>query len=403
MRVHRNLVLAVIEALESILLEDRQADKVLQYSLKKNKRWGSRDRAFVAETTYEIVRWKRWYGHLAQLKEPLRKSDIPGLVAAYLIQKLDQLPAWEEFHPYRNLNLRLNKEALELPRTITASIPDWLDQLGEEELGAEWDTELKALNQQAPVILRTNSLKTTRDKLQSALEAEGIRTETLDDLPLALQLEKRTNVFRTKAFKDGLFEVQDASSQMVAPFLDPKPGMRVIDACAGAGGKALHLASLMENKGQIVAMDIYDFKLKELKLRARRNGIFNVTTRLVEGSKSVKRLRNSADKVLIDAPCSGLGVLRRNPDAKWKLDSDFLDRIRKTQAEILDLYSGLVKPGGQLVYATCSILPSENQLQVQAFLKREQGKSFKLLEEKSISVVQTGFDGFYMALLENQV
>ena len=400
MKVHHNLVLAIIEALEVILIQGKQADKVLHHTLKKNKRWGSRDRGFVAESTYEIVRWKRWYAYLAKLKEPLREKDIPGLLAAHLGLQLTKLPPFEEFDPYRKIKFDREINKSEIPRSILQSIPQWLDDLGNEELGEQWENELAALNSQAPVVLRTNTLKTTRAKLQRQLENDGISTFYIDQLPQALQLEKRANVFRTVAFKEGLFEVQDASSQMVAPFLAPEPGMRVVDACAGAGGKTLHLANLMQNKGQIIAMDIYDFKLKELRLRARRNGIFNVETRLIDSSKPLKRLRSKIDKVLIDAPCSGLGVLRRNPDAKWKLQPEFLDRIRKTQSEILNNYSALVKPGGQLVYATCSVLPSENQQQVKSFLDREQGKAFKLLEEKSISVAETGFDGFYMALLQ---
>ena len=202
----------------------------------------------------------------------------------------------------------------------------------------------------------------------------------------------------TKIFKEGLFEVQDASSQLVAPYLDVKPGQRVIDTCAGAGGKTLHLASLMENKGQIIALDIYAHKLKELKKRAKRDGAHNIETRPIESSKTIKKLKNSADRVLIDAPCSGLGVLKRNPDSKWKMQPEFIDRIRETQAEILDNYSSFVKNGGKLVYATCSILPSENEKQIELFLANH--PEFKLIEDKKVSPVKSGFDGFYMALME---
>ncbi|MBT8305011.1 MAG: RsmB/NOP family class I SAM-dependent RNA methyltransferase, partial [Bacteroidia bacterium] len=206
----------------------------------------------------------------------------------------------------------------------------------------------------------------------------------------------------TEAFKNGLFEVQDASSQLVAEFLDVKPGMRVVDACAGAGGKTLHLAALMENKGQIIALDIYDNKLKELKRRARRNGAHNIEPRHIESTKVIKKLYNKADRVLIDAPCSGLGVLKRNPDAKWKLDPEFLSRVKQTQQEILQKYSRMVKDGGKLVYATCSILPSENQEQVKSFLTSDSGKEFTFIEEKVILSHKTGYDGFYMALMQRK-
>ena len=205
---------------------------------------------------------------------------------------------------------------------------------------------------------------------------------------------------KQKPFKKGLFEVQDASSQLVADFLDVKPGMRVVDTCAGAGGKTLHLAALMQNKGQVIATDIYANKLKELKRRARRAGAHNIEPRAIDSSKVVKKLYGSADRVLIDAPCSGLGVLSRNPDAKWKLQPEFIETLKLTQEEILKQYSKIVKDGGKMVYATCSVLPSENQEQVEKFLASEEGKSFSLKEDRKILSSETGFDGFYMALLE---
>jgi len=213
-------------------------------------------------------------------------------------------------------------------------------------------------------------------------------------------LVERANVFRTEVFKKGYFEVQDASSQLVAEYLDVAPGMKVIDTCAGAGGKTLHLASFMMNKGQIIAMDIYESKLKKLKIRARRNKVHNIDTRVIDSTKPIKKLYNKADRVLIDAPCSGIGVLRRNPDSKWKLQPEFLDNIKKVQQDILQKYSKMVKSGGKLVYATCSVLPSENQNQITEFLVSESGKDFKLIKDNKVFAHTSGFDGFYMALLE---
>jgi 16S rRNA (cytosine967-C5)-methyltransferase len=222
---------------------------------------------------------------------------------------------------------------------------------------------------------------------------------TNEGYPLALRLPERANVFVTEAFKKGLFEVQDANSQLVAALLDVRPGMRVVDTCAGAGGKSLHLAALMGNKGQIIALDVYGSKLKELKRRARRNGAHNIEPREIDSTKVFKKLYGSADRVLIDAPCTGLGVLRRNPDTKWKLRPEFLGKITKTQQEILGNYSKMVKPGGKMVYATCSILPQENSDQVQSFLGSGEGSDFSLETEKKIYASKSGFDGFYMALL----
>ena len=156
----------------------------------------------------------------------------------------------------------------------------------------------------------------------------------------------------------------------------------------------------MENKGQIIALDLYENKLLELKRRAKRAGAHNIETRIIDSSKAIKKLIGKADKILIDSPCSGLGVLKRNPDSKWKMQPDFLDNIKNTQKEILDSYSRMVKPGGQMLYATCSILPSENELQVKAFLNRESGKDFKFVKEEKVSPSETGYDGFYMALLQ---
>lgn len=402
MRLHRNLVLATLEALDAIFNEGKQADKVLQRTLKKDKRWGARDRGFIAETTYDIVRWKRRYQTIANVEEPFSNKDLVLLFVVWATLKEIQLPDWKEFEGISINKLKKAHKELSNKRAIQASIPDWLDGLGQEELGEVWPEELAALNEQAPVILRTNPTKTTRNDLQKQLEEQGIPTLIVPELPYALQLEERKNVFTTSAFKDGLFEVQDSASQLVAPLLDPRPGQRIVDACAGAGGKALHLSALMENKGQLIALDIFPQKLQELKKRARRNGLHNIETRLIDSTKVIKKLKGKADGVLIDAPCSGLGVLRRNPDAKWKLQPEFIERIRATQQELLQSYSTMVKPGGKLVYATCSILPSENQQQVDAFLKSEAGKDFQQLSARSILTSETGMDGFFMALLEKK-
>ena len=400
MRLHRNLVLAVIHALDLIYNEKEYADKVVQKTLKLDKRWGVRDRKFVAETIYDMVRWKRLYNEIAGTKEHYTRDNLWKNFAVWAILKGIKLPEWRYFEGTPTRRIKGKFDELQSIRKFRESIPDWMDETGEAELGKRWDEEIKELNKQARVILRTNTLKTTRKELQKLLEDEEVFTEFVPQAPDALVLVERKNVFLTQAFKNGLFEVQDASSQLVAPFLDVKPGQKVIDTCAGAGGKTLHLASLMENKGQIIAMDIYAHKLAELKKRAKRDGAHNIETRPIEGSKSIKKFKGKADRVLIDAPCSGIGVLKRNPDSKWKLNADFLDRIRKTQAEILDQYASMVKDGGKMVYATCSILPSENEKQVEAFLEKHQ--DFKLVKDKKVSPATSGFDGFYMALLEKK-
>ncbi len=403
MRLHRNLCFAVIDGLTLIFNEGKYADKVIQQLLKRDKRWGARDRAFVAETTYDIVRWKRLYAEIADVKEPFDRDNLWRMFAVWATLKGIKLPDWKYFEstPLRKIKGRFDE--LSKIRKFKESIPDWMDNIGREELGdTVWSKEIAALNQQADVILRVNTLKTTKEKLQEVLFDSNIETEFLKAYPDALKLRERANVFATEAFKKGWFEVQDASSQLVAEFLNVKPGMRVVDTCAGAGGKTLHIASLMENKGQIIAMDIYSNKLNELKRRAKRNGAHNIENRTIVSTKVIKKLYDKADRVLIDAPCSGLGVLRRNPDAKWKLQPDFIEKIKTTQQEILQQYSRMVKAGGQLVYATCSVLPSENQKQVKTFLASEAGKNFSLVKDKKVLAHQSGFDGFYMALLERK-
>lgn len=403
MRLHRNLCFSVIDGLTLIFNEGNYADKVIQQLLKRDKRWGARDRAFVAETTYDIVRWKRLYAEIAEVKEPFDRDNLWRIFAVWATLRGIKLPDWKYFEDTPTRKIKGRFDELSKIRKFKESIPDWLDALGEKELGNKvWIKEIAALNEQADVILRVNILKTTKEKLQAELFDLDIETEFIKDYPNALKLKERTNVFQTEAFKNGLFEVQDASSQLVAEFLNVQPGMRVVDACAGAGGKTLHIACLMENKGQIIALDIYENKLQELKRRAKRNGAFNIETRAIDSTKVIKKLHDKADRVLIDAPCSGLGILRRNPDAKWKLEPEFIETIKKTQQEILQQYSKMVKVGGQLVYATCSILPSENQEQVDKFLSSKSGKHFTFVKDKKILAHQSGYDGFYMALLERQ-
>ena len=403
MKLHRNLVFATIDSLHLIFNENKQADKVLKNTLKRDKRWGARDRGFIAETTYDIVRWKRLYSKIAEVKEPFNRANLFRLFTVWATLKGIQIPDWPQFENTPTRKIKGKFDEFSKIRKYKESLPDWLDDLGQKELGKKWDKEIHSLNQLADVILRVNTLKTTKEKLQNNLQELEIETENIKGYPQALKLVKRTNVFVTEAFKNGWFEVQDASSQKVAKFLNPKPGTRVVDTCAGAGGKSLHIAALMENKGQVIALDIYENKLKELKRRAKRNGAHNIETRTIDSSKVIKKLIQKADKILIDAPCSGIGVLKRNPDSKWKLQPEFLETIKNTQKEILDSYSRIVKPGGQMVYATCSILPSENEKQVQDFLERKSGKDFKFVKEEKVFPSESGFDGFYMALLQKNI
>ena len=392
MKLHNNTIRGVHTALEAIFEEGQYADKVIERTLKSNPKWGARDRSFIAETTYEMVRWWRLINYLSPSK------DYWDLFGTYWLMQGHRLPEWEEFARINPDKVKGKYESIQDP-ALMESIPDWLQKLGEKELGDLWKTEIHALNEEAEVVLRVNTLKTTREKLKNQLADDGINTYIVKGYPDALILEERQNVFRHAAFKAGLFEVQDASSQLVAAALAVEPGMRVIDACAGAGGKALHLAALMENKGKILALDVEDWKLQQAKLRARRDGVSILEPKPIEGTKTIKRLKESADRLLLDVPCSGLGVLRRNPDTKWKLSPESIEKVQLAQQEILQSYPSMLKKGGQMVYATCSILPSENELQVKKFLESEAGKDFELIEDKKVLAQESGFDGFYIARL----
>lgn len=394
-KLHRVLIIGLQQALFQAFFEEKYADKVIEKVLKQNKKWGSKDRAFVAESFYDIIRWKRRLAFY--MGEEIKTSNLYKLIATYLLYQGYELAPFEEFNGinFKKLQTSFAKK-IENP-AIEHSVPDWLYEKLKATYGNEADSILDALNQPAEVFLRVNTLKTSKEKLIKSLALENVEALELENWPNALVLKERKNLFTTQAFQDGWFEVQDLSSQLVAESLAPKPGSRVFDVCAGAGGKTLHLASLMENKGQIIALDLYEWKLLELKRRARRAGAHNIETRPIV-AKTIKRLKDSADFLLIDAPCTGLGVLKRNPDAKWKLDESFVERIQVEQADILQNYSKILRNGGKMVYATCSILPEENEAQIEKFLLNN--SNFKLVNQKLLLPNKTGNDGFFIAELE---
>jgi 16S rRNA (cytosine967-C5)-methyltransferase len=389
-RLYRTTTYAVLDALKQIFEDKKYADKVIEKVLKQNPKWGARDRRFIAETTYDIVRWYRLLKFVTNTED----NNYWKLVGAWCALNEHEIPDWDEFKEVNRKQILKRYEEARQSIADFESIPDWLQQQGEQELGRVWPEELKALNEEAVVVLRTNTLKINRKELILALAEQEVETDINPGYKDAIILKRRQNVFLLPEFKAGLFEVQDAGSQAIAPFLQAEPGMRVIDACAGGGGKSLHLAALMENKGKIISMDTEEWKLNELKLRARRAGVGNIEIRWIENTKTIKRLDKAADRVLLDVPCSGLGVLKRNPDAKWKLTPEFIENVKRVQAGILHDYATMVKPGGKLVYSTCSIMPSENEKQVENFLKHN--SDFALEEERMIWPSQ-GFDGFYMA------
>jgi len=391
-----SMVEVIAKGFYEVMEEGRSLDQVNSHWIKQSTGWDSLTRGFFAESLMEVVRWWRLLDACVNDAFGANAKDSYRLmVLTYLLIKGKDKRVGEFFQPSLQESILKFHEQVKGTRAIAESVPDWLDSIAAAELGDIWDLEIKALNSLPPIILRANTLRISRTDLFKRLTGEGFQVCNLDS-PDALMLTKRTDIFKSKAFFEGLFELQDASSQGVAPFLQVEPGMRVVDACAGNGGKTLHIANLMKNKGKILALDNADLKLDELMKRATRAGVSIIEPRPITSMKVVKRMKDKADRLLLDVPCSGLGVLRRNPDSKWRLTPEKIQEIEVLQAYILDKYSQMVKVGGKMVYSTCSILPSENQLQVQAFLSRANG-IFILEVEKSISPSKSGFDGFYMA------
>lgn len=400
-RIYPNLLSAVIDALQSIFSKKELADVVVERTLRSDARWGARDRRWVAEEIYYAVRHYRalyellgdepstiqdWY-RLVGISTWLRFGEIPT-----------HIPQWQKLDAK---SLAENWEELKESRVILHSFPDWLDKEGAAQMGEElWSAILPSLNEPAPLILRVNKLKKTLREVQEFLEKHNIQTTPVEGCQNALEVEGRPKLVALEAYKRGWFEIQDTASQQVSLILQPQPNEIVIDTCAGAGGKSLHMAALMQNKGKIHSMDVEAPKLQETEKRAERAGVKIIETRLIKSPFSYAELMGKADKVLIDAPCSGMGTVRRSADLKWKLTKDRLAELTALQAKILQDYTSLVKVGGTVAYATCSIMPMENQDQVAKFLASEVGQKFELLQDKTFYPHIDKTDGFYVALLK---
>lgn len=394
-KIHPPVLQGIREALEQIFDQGYYTDKVLERSFKKNPKWGGRDRKAVAETVYEVV---RNYLALQLIADQLDFKSFHSYLKLIFVW----IEGFQDHFELPNNPLGgQREEILKIKKTLRdwqkESIPHWLDQEMVNQRGeSEWSQLRSLLNEQAPVFLRANTLKADASKLKTSLEGEGFQVEKMNNEALVLTLRK--NVFPSKAFKEGLFEVQDLHSQRVVDLLDPQPGECVVDACAGAGGKTLHISSRMKNKGRVIALDISASKLTQLKKRAKRAGVHNLEIKTIDSSKVIKRLKGRADRLLLDVPCTGLGVLRRNPDAKWKLNPERVRELEEIQRQILSEYVSMLKDGGTLLYSTCSLLPSENKDQIRHFL--ESHPYFQLEEEMELFPGPKLGDGFYIARLK---
>ncbi len=384
-------------AIERIFNRNEYADKVVPDLLKRNLKWGARDRNFVAETTYDLVRWWRKYWTFLEIQPAYDRKTINKVVAMSLLSR-----GYSILNPdvleLDNLSF-LQKLLYQKPENaaIEYALPDWLYAriLKNYQDDAQEVAELlQALNQAPQVYLRVNTLKTTAQQLVKQLKEDEINTSPIAGVPNALALTTRKNLQKNPLFLNGHFEFQDLGSQRIGAFCRVKKGMTVIDVCAGGGGKSLYIAANMENKGQLIASDLHTSRLAQLHIRAERAGINILKIKRLE---ELQAYQNRADVVLLDVPCSGLGVLRRNADTKWKLKPEDLDKLVVEQANILQEHAALTAVGGALVYATCSILAEESEQQIAAFLQKN--KNFALDEALRIHPHRDDCDGFYMARL----
>ena len=302
---------------------------------------------------------------------------------------------------------------------IEYSFPDWIVQKLVEQYGeSEAEKICSSLNEQAPLTLRVNTLKTTVERCQDEMGKLGISTTKTVLSPLGLNLSKRINIFSLPLFRDGWFEVQDEGSQLLPLLVDPKPNVKLLDVCAGAGGKTLEFAALMKNRGEIFASDINSYRLEELRKRVKRSGAQNIRIQEIQAIDDlIERYSGFFDIVFVDAPCSGLGTIRRNPGMKWMVTEHAVNELSEKQTSILSSSAPLVKSGGRMVYATCTLLRQENEDVVEAFVKNH--PEFKVLHESEIletgnkeEATQGSFfkllphingtDGFFCAVLEKQ-
>lgn len=361
---------AAVEALALALKFDRPADTVLHEFFRDHRALGSGDRAFVADVVYGVLRRRRTVDHLAPGGAPRRMllahlARLGGISIRELAPLLSQdEQAWLS---------RVKAQPLDdLPLALRAELPDWIvERLRSRHSETEVAALARGLAEPAPLDLRVNTLLAEREAVQRALAVDAVVAEPTPYSPVGLRVKGRPAINRHPLFLTGAIEVQDEGSQLLGFLLAPRRHDLVVDFCAGAGGKSLMLGALMHSHGRIYAFDVSAVRLSRLKPRLKRSGLSNIYAQVIrtENDNRVKRLAGKIDRVLVDAPCSGLGTLRRNPDLKWRQSPQSVAELTLKQASILRAAANLVKPGGRLVYATCSLLAEENEDVVAAFLE----------------------------------
>jgi 16S rRNA (cytosine967-C5)-methyltransferase len=403
-----------IEALGLVLEMDRPADVKLSGFFRNYPKLGSRDRAFIAEAVYGVLRHLRSLQVLAAPPTPRR------LLLAWLarhggrnLREFEALAHKDDLEWLRGLKgAKLDDQ----PEAVRLDLPDWLHERLRAQSGDHLPDLMAALNSPAPLDLRVNTIKADRDDLLAALARDGLPATAMPYSPLGLRLQGKPALQKHPRFLDGSFEVQDEGSQLLGQLLAPRRGEMVCDFCAGAGGKTLLLGAMMHSTGRLYAFDVSEKRLAKLKPRLARSGLSNVQGLLIahERDTKVKRLAGKFDRVLVDAPCSGLGTLRRNPDLKWRQTPESVTELTAKQAAILAAAASLVKTGGRLVYATCSLLTEENEAIVEAFLARHgdfrptpvgellaaQKIPLEMGRYLRLDPASHGTDGFFAAVLE---
>jgi 16S rRNA (cytosine967-C5)-methyltransferase len=354
------------ELLRAVLKLDQPADGVVSAFFRQHRALGSRERHALAETAYTVLRQRLLFQNLAQSGTgPLERR----LVLLAWQGTPNYLRAAVEPHEQAWLDKIGQIDHATLPEKQRHNLPDWLATPLKDTLGDDFWPLVKALNEAAPLDLRVNALKAKRDEVRQALADAGLAAEPTPHSPWGLRLQGKPALHKLDVFTQGLVEVQDEGSQLLALITDAKRGEMVVDFCAGAGGKTLALGASMRNTGRLYAFDVSGHRLDALKPRLARSGLSNVHPAQIahERDDRIKRLAGKIDRVLVDAPCSGLGTLRRNPDLKWRQSPKAVEELQAKQTAILASAARLLKPGGRLVYATCSLLAAENEAVAEAF------------------------------------
>lgn len=417
MRLPPWIVATVEEVLREVLQLTAPADSTLSHYFRRHPKLGSRERGVIAEAVYAVLRNKRFYTDFAGSGNApaMQRLALLGLAESAGVDSLSELPPADE----EWLKSVLATDRSLLPPEIRANLPQWLYDKLVAQYGEEQTAQLaQALNQNAPLDLRVNSLVASREEVVGALKAAPIESEPTRYAPLGLRVQKKPALQNLPLFKNGAIEVQDEGSQLLTHIVGAKRGEMVADFCAGAGGKTLALGALMRNTGTLYAFDISEKRLGKLKPRLARSGLSNVhPVRLEhENDARIKRLAGKLDRVLVDAPCSGLGTLRRNPDIKWRQSPEGIVELQQKQSAILKSAARMVKLGGRLVYATCSLLREENEDVAAQFLATHPDFALvpmkDVLAEQKIALEMGDYlkllphlhqtDGFFAAVFERK-